>query len=425
MSREMKDSGIEWIGKIPQDWKLSTIGQYYQERNEKVSSLEFPPLSVTKKGILPQLEHAAKSDNHENRKLVRNNDFVINSRSDRKMSSGLSHLTGSVSMINIVLYSDLMNEKYTKYLLNNYAFAEEFYRWGTGIVDDLWSTRWVKMKSIIIPVPPKSTQVSIAHELDNKLIKIDSLIDQSRQSIDELKKYKQSLITEAVTKGLDPTVEIKDSGIEWIGNIPSNWNVRKIKHEFSLKGRIGWQGLTSKEHQDKGPHLITGTDFKNGIIDWDSCVRISEERFKEAPEIHIKENDLLITKDGTIGKVALAINVPKNVSLNSGVLLIREKSNSSINKKFMYYNLLSNIFWNWYNSNDQGSSTIRHLYQGQFYNYSYAQPPLNEQQQIVEYLDDKVTTIDRLIEDKTKIIKEFENYKTSLIYEYVTGKKEV
>jgi len=425
MSREMKDSGIEWIGKIPQDWKLSTIGQYYQERNEKVSSLEFSPLSVTKKGILPQLEHAAKSDNHENRKLVRNNDFVINSRSDRKMSSGLSHLTGSVSMINIVLYSDLMNEKYTKYLLKNYAFAEEFYRWGTGIVDDLWSTRWVKMKSIIIPVPPKSTQVSIAHELDNKLIKIDSLIDQSRQSIDELKKYKQSLITEAVTKGLDPTVEIKDSGIEWIGNIPSNWNVRKIKHEFSLKGRIGWQGLTSKEHQDKGPHLITGTDFKNGIIDWDSCVRISEERFKEAPEIHIKENDLLITKDGTIGKVALAINVPKNVSLNSGVLLIREKSNSSINKKFMYYNLLSNMFWNWYNSNDQGSSTIRHLYQGQFYNYSYAQPPLNEQQQIVEYLDDKVTTIDRLIEDKTKIIKEFENYKTSLIYEYVTGKKEV
>ena len=425
MSREMKDSGIEWIGKIPQDWKLSTIGQYYQERNEKVSSLEFSPLSVTKKGILPQLEHAAKSDNHENRKLVRNNDFVINSRSDRKMSSGLSHLTGSVSMINIVLYSDLMNEKYTKYLLKNYAFAEEFYRWGTGIVDDLWSTRWVKMKSIIIPVPPKSTQVSIAHELDNKLIKIDSLIDQSRQSIDELKKYKQSLITEAVTKGLDPTVEIKDSGIEWIGNIPSNWNVRKIKHEFSVKGRIGWQGLTSKEHQDKGPHLITGTDFKNGIIDWDSCVRISEERFKEAPEIHIKENDLLITKDGTIGKVALAINVPKNVSLNSGVLLIREKSNSSINKKFMYYNLLSNMFWNWYNSNDQGSSTIRHLYQGQFYNYSYAQPPLNEQQQIVEYLDDKVTTIDRLIEDKTKIIKEFENYKTSLIYEYVTGKKEV
>src|SRR5699024_1720049 len=174
MSREMKDSGIEWIGKIPQDWKLSTIGQYYQERNEKVSSLEFSPLSVTKKGILPQLEHAAKSDNHENRKLVRNNDFVINSRSDRKMSSGLSHLTGSVSMINIVLYSDIMNEKYTKYLLKNYAFAEEFYRWGTGIVDDLWSTRWVKMKSIIIPVPPKSTQVSIAHELDNKLIKIDS-----------------------------------------------------------------------------------------------------------------------------------------------------------------------------------------------------------------------------------------------------------
>nr|WP_245201812.1 restriction endonuclease subunit S [Staphylococcus agnetis] len=424
MTKKMKDSGIEWIGEVPEDWEISTIGAHYAERTDKVSDLDYGPLSVTKSGIVPQLEIAAKSSNHDSRKLVLKDDFVINSRSDRKMSAGISNMDGSVSVINTVLYSNTIDRNYTKYLLKNYAFSEEFYRWGTGIVDDLWSTKWLKMKKIPIPVPPIEKQKQIGEVIDNVFQNTNNIINETEQSITELKKYKLSLITEAVTQGLDSTVEMKDSGIEWIGKIPLNWNVRKIKYDFSLKGRIGWQGLTSKEYQNKGPHLITGTDFKNGIIDWDSCVRINEERFEEAPEIHIKENDLLITKDGTIGKVSLAINVPKKVSLNSGVLLIREKSSSSIDKKFMYYNLLSNMFWNWYNSNDQGSSTIRHLYQGQFYNYSYGRPPLNEQKQIVQYLNAKVTAIDRIIEDKTKVIEELDNYKKSLIYEYVTGKKE-
>lgn len=425
LTRKLKETNIDWIGEVPENWEISTIGSHYTERTDKVSDLDYIPLSVTKSGIVPQLEIAAKSSNHDNRKLVLKDDFVINSRSDRKMSAGISSIDGSVSVINTVLYSNTIDRNYTKYLLKNYAFAEEFYKWGTGIVDDLWSTKWLKMKNIPIPVPSSEKQKQIGSVIDSMVQNTNNIINGTKECISELKKYKQSLITESVTKGIDQNVEMKDSGIKWIGKIPLNWNVRKIKHDFNLKGRIGWQGLTSKEHQEKGPHLITGTDFKNGIIDWDSCVRISEERFKEAPEIHIKENDLLITKDGTIGKVSLAINVPKKVSLNSGVLLIREKSNSSINKKFMYYNLLSNMFWNWYNSNDQGSSTIRHLYQGQFYNYSYASPPLNKQEQIVQYLDGKVTTIDNLIENKTKVIEELENYKKSLIYEYVTGKKEV
>ncbi|MFI3379600.1 restriction endonuclease subunit S [Mammaliicoccus sciuri] len=425
MTRKMKDSGIEWIGEVPEDWEISTIGAHYAERTDKVSDLDYRPLSVTKNGIVPQLEIAAKSSNHDNRKLVLKDDFVINSRSDRKMSAGISNMDGSVSVINTVLYSNTIDRNYTKYLLKNYAFAEEFYRWGTGIVDDLWSTKWLKMKNIPIPVPPIEKQKKIGEVIDNMFQNTNNIINETEQSITELKKFKLSLITEAVTKGLDPNVEMKDSGHDWIGSIPSNWSVRKIKHDFNLKGRIGWQGLTSNEYQTVGPYLITGTDFKKGIISWDSCVRISEERFEEAPDIHIKENDLLITKDGTIGKVALATNVPKKVSLNSGVLLVREELKNTINKKFMYYNLLSNMFWNWYNSNNQGASTIKHLYQGQFYNYSYAIPLLHEQQQIVQYLDDKVSTIDRLVENKTKVIEELENYKKSLIYEYVTGKIEV
>ena len=149
-----KDSGIEWIGEIPESWNINKIGQIYQERNEKVSDKEFKPLSVTKNGIVPQLENAAKTDNGDNRKLVRQNDFVINSRSDRRGSCGISDYTGSVSLINTVLTprKNMVNQYYN-FTFKSECFADEFYRWGTGIVDDLWSTKWSSMKNIYIPYP--------------------------------------------------------------------------------------------------------------------------------------------------------------------------------------------------------------------------------------------------------------------------------
>src|SRR5690625_2042354 len=145
MSREMKDSGVEWIGKIPNEWEVNSIGSVYFQRNQKVSDLDFEPLSVTKNGIVPQLESAAKSDNHSNRKLVLKNDFVINSRSDRKMSSGISSMDGSVSVIDTVLYSNTIDRGYTKYLLKNYSFVVEFFICGTVIVDELWSTNLLRI----------------------------------------------------------------------------------------------------------------------------------------------------------------------------------------------------------------------------------------------------------------------------------------
>ena len=117
--------------------------------------------------------------------------------------------------------------------------------------------------------------------------------------------------------------EMKDRGIEWIGQLPMDWTVMTIKYTSWLKGRIGWQGLKSTEFVDNGPYLITGTDFKNGIVNWETCAHITDDRFIEDEDIHIVEDDLLITKDGTIGKVAIAKNCPEKVSLNSGVLLIR------------------------------------------------------------------------------------------------------
>lgn len=196
---EMKDSGIEWIGKIPKHWKVMPLGNYFSERKELVSDYDFEPLSVTKKGIVKQLESAAKSNNHDGRKRVCEGDFVINSRSDRKQSCGLSQFEGSVSVINIVLESKGLDKLYIKYLLDNYGFAEEFYRWGTGIVADLWSTRYDRMKRIMLPIAPVGEQQDIAEFIEHRADEIDKLIDKKESLLSELEAYKKSLIYEYVT----------------------------------------------------------------------------------------------------------------------------------------------------------------------------------------------------------------------------------
>ena len=197
---EMKDSGIEWMGRIPAHWTFARIGGLYGLRIEKVSDNDFEPLSVTKLGVVPQLETAAKTNAHDDRKLVRKGDFVINSRSDRRGSCGISNYDGSVSLINTVLYplAD-MNPQYYNWLFHTTEFADEFYRWGHGIVDDLWTTGWQDMKNIVIISPPMNEQKAIADYLDFKCAQIDEIIAQKREQISTIEEYKKSLIFEYVT----------------------------------------------------------------------------------------------------------------------------------------------------------------------------------------------------------------------------------
>lgn len=243
--REMKNSGVAWIGDIPENWETVKIGQLFQCRNVKVNDTDFQPLSVSKGGIVPQMENVAKSDANDNRKQVLTGDFVINSRSDRKQSCGVSKLDGSVSLINTVLYGfdkDRVIPEYNNYLLKNYGFAEEFYRWGHGIVADLWTTRWQEMKNIEIPVPSIKTQETIFSALKIKSKNISLLISNQEQQIEKLKQYKQSLITEVVTKGLNPDVPMKDSGVKWIGQIPEEWNLTSVRYIGSLQNGISKSG---------------------------------------------------------------------------------------------------------------------------------------------------------------------------------------
>lgn len=194
-----KDSGVEWIGEIPSLWKTMKVRSCFRERCEKISDKIFAPLSVTKNGILPQLDTAVKTDNGDNRKKVLIGDFVVNSRSDRKGSCGISEYDGSVSLINTVLKPLNILADYVHYMFRSNNYIEEYYRQGRGIVADLWTTRYSEMKNIQIPYPPITEQQAIVDYIEAKLSKIDSCMADLQAEIDYLKEFKQRLISDVVT----------------------------------------------------------------------------------------------------------------------------------------------------------------------------------------------------------------------------------
>ena len=211
----------------------------------------------------------------------------------------------------------------------------------------------------------------------------------------------------------------KDSGIEWLGEVPEHWQIYRIKDHTYVKGRIGWQGLRNSDFLYEGDfYCVTGTDLKNGIIDWSNCYYVSEKRYEQDKFIQLKVNDLLITKDGTIGKVALVYELPKKSTLNSGVFITRPLQNK-YNNKYMYWVLCSSMFRN-YIDLTKGGSTIQHLYQNVFERFSYPYPSLSTQKAIATYLNTKTTQIDRKIDLLTKKATKYGKLKQSLINETVT-----
>lgn len=211
---------------------------------------------------------------------------------------------------------------------------------------------------------------------------------------------------------------MKQTGIRWIGEIPSDWNTKRIKYMATLKGRIGWQGLTSEEYQDEGAYLITGVDFLDGGINWEQCEHVPMKRWEEAKDIQIQNGDLLITKDGTVGKVAIVSAMLGETSLNSGVLRIIPVDGYS--RRFLYWVLQSEVFWNWFNFRNAGNSTIVHLYQGDFAEFVYAFPDYNEQERIADYLDNECAKLDEIISTVQQQIDTLQTYRNSCVSETIT-----
>ena len=405
--REMKDSRIVWIGAIPKRWQLSKIGSLYTQRNEKVSDKDYQPLSVTMQGILPQLATAAKTDDGDNRKLVRVGDFAINSRSDRRGSCGISPLDGSVSLINIILTPrTAMHPGYYNWLFHTTLFADEFYKWGHGIVADLWTTRWQEMKSITVPVPEYAEQERIAAFLDAECAEINAVLEKTRASIEEYKKLKQAVIMQAVTKGVRGDRPMKNSGIEWIGEISQDFEIVKLKWLCDILDQFRSPVTADKRNQNAD--VLYDYYGASGAID-------------KIDSYTIDDHVMLIGEDGAnlrMRNLPIMYEINGKAWINNHAHILRPKE--GVDFHFVFY-ALEALDLNYYIT---GSAQPK-LSQDNLRNIWIPITDFSEQKRIAAYISDVCVGLDRLIAKKQQHLTEIENYKKSLIYEYVTGKKEV
>ena len=438
----MKNSGIEWIGEIPDEWEVSKIGQLYEERKTKVSDTVYPPLSVTMQGILPQLETAAKSDAHDDRKLVLKGDFAINSRSDRRGSCGISEFDGSVSLINTVLHPKTeMNPIYYNWLFHSFRFSDEYYKNGHGIVDDLWTTSWTEMKKIFIPLPPKETQQRIATYLDKKCSKIEETIQKQQQVIEKLKAYKQSLITEAVTGKKyhenchtdsilltqNPNEDMKTEIPLGISNPCGNIEFKYCNLGFIADFKNGLNYNTS----DFGTEVrfLGVGDFQNYLVlNGESMFSniITDTEIED--DYYLKNGDIIFVRSNgskeLVGRAIMVDNIDFKVTYSGFCIRLRNKEPKKINSKFLLYFFRSDYFRNELQRLSQGSN-ISNINQDLLSHIKIPLVDIRFQESVVDFLNKKCTAIDTAIEQKQNLIEKLTEYKKSLIYECVTGKKEI
>lgn len=409
-----KETPALWLNIIPAHWESHKIRELFVERSEKVSDKDYSPLSVSKAGVVPQISTVAKTNNGDNRKLVRKGDFVINSRSDRRGSSGISNYDGSVSLINIVLKPrSFVNGRYMHYLLKSHYFIEEFYRNGRGIVADLWTTRYTEMKSIYLPVPTIEEQDQIVRFLDWKLAKINKLIRAKKKQIALLNEQKQVIINHAVTKGLDPNVPMKDSGIEWIGTIPEHWKVLYLSQTATE------QSISNKDIRNQNLlSLSYGKIINKDINTTDGLLPASFDTYQivHNGNIILRLTDLqndhkslrvgLVTQTGIITSAYTCLLPRRNVVPEFLYLLLHSYDVSKV-----FYGMGGGV------RQSIGFDDIRRLL--------IPVPPLGEQKQIVDFCYTKSDFIEGLIVNIEKEILLLTEYRIRLISDVVTGKTDV
>lgn len=411
---EYKDSGVKWLGEIPSHWEVKRLGSFFFERKEKVSDKDYAPLSVTKQGIFPQLENVAKTNDGDNRKLVKEGDFVINSRSDRKGSSGVSGLDGSVSLINIVLQPrKVLFGPFCNYLLKSYGFIEENYRNGRGIVADLWTTRYDDMKMIKVAMPSFEEQKNISSYLDAATSKIDKAIAMQQKMIDLLNERKQIIIQNAVTKGLDENVEMMDSGVEWIGMIPKHWKVRRGKFLFRVVNEYSTTGqeelLTVSDRTGITPRSMKNVNMfmSDSLIGYKKCQKgdiCSNIMWMWHGAVGVTEYD---------GVISPSYGVYRQITF-------------SYDNKYLDYMLRLPRLVEVYGNCSTGLTESRlRLYPDDFMNLQFFVPPLEEQKSIVLQIQKQIIAIEKSIENAEKLISLLQERKQIIINEVVTGKVKV
>ena len=418
-----KDSGVEWLGEVPEHWETKRLTHYFKERREKVSDTEFEPLSVTMHGIVPRLETAAKTQDGDNRKGVRVGDFVINSRSDRKGSSGVSDYDGSVSLICIVLEPIGVYPRFAHHLLRSVPFQEEFYRHGKGIVADLWSTNYSEMKSILLAMPSCTEQAQIARFLDHETARIDALIEEQQRLIELLKEKRQAVISHAVTKGLDPTVPMKDSGVEWLGEVPAHWVVSRVKNivSFITSGPRGWSDYIDDSGEDI---FLQSGDMDNRLnVLFDKAKRIITPDGAEGVRTRIQKGDVLVCITGAnTGRVAVVKALDQTCYVNQHLGLLRPRS-LACDSQYLGYALASTSCQTYFSIEQYGLKEGLSL--TDLAEAPLAIPPIAEQVALVKRIEEQLIALHRLSADAERAALILAERRSALISAAVTGKIDV
>lgn len=428
MARKMKDSGIEWIGEIPEEWEIRkgktilTILERPVRPDDRVITC-FRDGEVTLRsnrredGFTFSMQEAGYQG-------VEQGDLVVHGMDGFAGAIGISDSRGKATPVLNVLNTN-QNKRYIMYYLRNMAFVGVFQSLSTGIRIRSCDTNWNKLKILSYLIPLQNEQQRIADFLDQKCAQIDEILQKTRDTIAEYKKLKQSVITQAVTKGVRGERPMKDSGIEWIGEIPEEWLCCKTLYCLSMPITDGPH--TTPDLYDNGIPFVSAEAVScgNGKVDF-SHIRgyISQEFYEECSKKYVPQrDDLYMIKSGaTTGKVAI-VDTDVIFTIWSPLAVFRCNKQKML-PKFLFYFIQSVIYqkqielgWSY---GTQQNISMRTLEKLQIF-----VPNINEQQEIAQYLDEKCAEIDKLIEKKEQLVNELESYKKSLIYEYVTGKKEV
>lgn len=423
--REMKDSGLKWIGKIPSSWNV--MPNKYLMKKKKVICPAYKGediLSLTMKGVIVRdLDAGGKMptsfDGYQ--RLEPGNLLMC-----------LFDIDVTPRCIGLIKQAGLSSPAYSQFALNDMGNAEYYCYYYTMLDNDKTLLHLAKnlrhsltedqLGAISAIVPPVQEQKKIADFLDAKCAKIDALTADIQTQIDTLEQYKRSVITEAVIKGLNPDAEMKDSG-EYIGGIPQNWEISRVKHVAKLitDGAHITPDTSSSEEK-----FISVTDMDDyGNLDFDHCLLITGEQFKTFVKTGCspQKNDVLISKDGTIGKTTV-VRTDEKFVIASSLVIIRPDM-KKINPYYLKYCLMSEFVQEQLRSLLAGSA-LKRVSVGKNANLKFVYTDnMVEQQEIVSILDKKCIEINSCIEDKKKQLDVLAEYKKSLIYEYVTGKKEV
>lgn len=422
-----KDSGVEWLGEVPHCWdvkKVKNIFHLIVEPAAKNNQCEL--LSVyTDIGVKPRAEleeRGNKASTTDGYWIVKKGDIVVNKLLAWMGAIGLSEYDGVTSpAYDILRPHQQINGKFFHYLFRTPLCLSEFKKNSRGIMDMRLRLYFEKLGNIYIPFPSYPEQQKIAQFLDDKTAKIDQAVDWAEKQIALLKEHKQILIQNAVTRGLNPDVPLKDSGVEWIGQVPAHWDIKRLK--FMLSEKLKYGANESAESDDpEQPRYIRITDIdEQGNLKDDTFKSLE---FEKAKDYLLNVNDILLARSGTVGKSYLYKENLKNFACYAGYLIRVRLEQKKFNAEFVNYYFQSIGYWNWIKSvNIQ--ATIQNVSAEKYNDFLLSVPNLQEQATIVDYLDQKTAKIDQAIALKTAHIEKLKEYKSVLINDVVTGKVRV